>query len=210
MTDLRAIEASFYDDPDDPDVPDPDHASIDLRPANWRAFEDEECTPREWWLALIDIAGILGRVAIALASDVAASARRHHCVIEYVPSWSEPLMGLGLMGCHIGGSFVLSPGRDLGSSPALNLNVPRKDLQRYLDRVREVLEAIADDENRLDALFPLEGHDDNTLTTVATHHAGQPKDPAAHAWVDDGSGRSCTTCGLPREQRHHHPEGEPS
>ena len=109
MVDLRAIEVSIYDAPDDPDNSDPDHASIDLSPANWQAFEDEECTPREWWLALIDIAGILGRVAIALASDVAASARRHHCVIEYVPRWSEPLMGLGLMGCHIGGFLRAKP-----------------------------------------------------------------------------------------------------
>jgi hypothetical protein len=38
----------------------------------------------------------------------------------------------------------------------------------------------------------------------------QAPQPAAHQWTDDGSGRSCTTCGLPREHRHHHPEGEPS
>jgi hypothetical protein len=175
MTDLRAIQVrvGYSDGADDP-FTDPNHVLIELAPANWKAYDREECTAREWWLALIDIAGILGRVALAMSTDIAASAHQHQCVRVFAwSSTTEPLRGPDLTGCPISGDpqEVLQPGRDLGSSPAPYMQVPLKELNRYLDRIRELLEAIADDANQLDAFDPFEPHDNNTLTTAATGHA---------------------------------------
>jgi hypothetical protein len=124
------------------------------------------------------MAGILGRIAAALAPFVQMSARRHACF-----HWRDDSDGVldppTLRRCHIQApTTLLRPGEDLSWSPQVWLYVPPSDLELWLGRITELLEAIASDANDLDTLDLLEGHDDHTPTTVTTPHAEHPTDPA--------------------------------
>ena len=217
MTDLRAIAVRVNDYGRDCPDEDDGHVVITLEPASWMVFENEECTPREWRLACLDIAGIIGRVAVGLAPFVAESAHRHRCVkILGPPNGDTVFDSPYLSGCELSGSEeTVRPGSFMDYHPALYVRVPREDVPLWLQRIRELLEAIAEDANDLDALDPLEdqNRDTPTTTTTTTDHANSSAlDGAtsvgahqlvAHAWTDDGSGVSCRQCGMPRAYGSH-------
>jgi hypothetical protein len=149
-TDLRAIEVRVNDYGQGPGATkeeDDGHVEIVLEPpACWEDLEG--ISDRDWHLAAVEVAGVLGRVAAHLSEHLALSAFEHRCL----DAPRQPILGVfdstWLSGCHLGVDGLARTSRDM----SLSVIVPRADVPLWLDRIRELLEAIADDANQLDAV----------------------------------------------------------
>lgn len=163
LPDLRRIKVMVQ-----PDSEDKAHAEVGLQAEAWRDLDAGLCTPLAYWQAMIDVAGTLGRVGVALAPFLTLSARKHRCTYALDPDSNGVEDPPLLVGCHMGYSLeLLRPSNDFGSSPALWLYVPAGEVKAWVARVAEALDSIANDANDLATFDPLEYENELARATVA-------------------------------------------
>lgn len=170
MNDLRRIEIRCHTDEND------GHTEICLGGTTWQHADDPDINARDIWVANIDVAGIIARVAAFAAPWAAESAARHGCA-RVLGSARDLFDHPTMEGCRVSASrAILRPGEDLGDSPDAYVYVPNGELDGWLDLIRFWLEAIAKDANELAAFDPLEHHDDPATTNTTTTHDSLPED----------------------------------